>query len=141
VVFVRVTVNEKKDGYDTSLFAVPASGSAAPRRLTGGTHDTSPRWAPDGQRIAFVRAVDKDGKTQPAQVYLLDMGGGEARALTSLPKGASGPAWSPDGKTIAFTSTTGPEEKKEDGHVSDVKVITRAVYRANGNPGYVDTDH
>jgi dipeptidyl aminopeptidase/acylaminoacyl peptidase len=141
VVFVRVTVSEKQDGYDTSLFMVPASGAAPPRRLTGGSRDTWPRWAPDGKRIAFVRAIDKDGKTQPAQVYLIDMDGGEARPLTSLARGASGPVWSPDGRTIAFTSATGPDEKKGEGHQSDVKVMTRAVYRANGTAGYVDTDH
>src|SRR5262249_42593325 len=29
---------------------------------------------------------------------------------------------------------------KADGHESDVKVVTKAVYRANGNPTYVDGD-
>ncbi|HMB82376.1 MAG TPA: hypothetical protein VKI43_20005, partial [Vicinamibacterales bacterium] len=55
VAFVRVTVNEKENRYETSLFAVPASGAAAPRRLTSGIRDTTPRWAPDGTRLAFVR--------------------------------------------------------------------------------------
>ena len=84
VAFVRVTVNEKDDRYETSLFTVPASGAEAPRRLTSGTRDTAPRWSPDGKRIAFVRAIEKDGKPQPAQIYLLAMDGGEARALTDL---------------------------------------------------------
>src|SRR5437868_10353453 len=60
VAFVRVTVNEKDDKYETSLFAVPTTGSDAPRRLTTGTRDSSPRWAPDGKRLAFVRATEKD---------------------------------------------------------------------------------
>src|SRR6185295_8736666 len=78
VAFVRVTVNEKDNKYETALFAVPAAGSEAPRpstssgrpepvegrRLTSGTRDTAPRWAPDGKQIAFVRAVEKDGKAQ-----------------------------------------------------------------------------
>src|SRR5215211_3540405 len=84
VLYVNVTVNEKKDGYETALFVVPASGSAAPRRLTSGIRDSSPRWAPDGKRLVFVRSVEKDGKAQPAQLYLLDMNGGEARPLTNL---------------------------------------------------------
>src|SRR5713101_2833875 len=67
VVFVRVTVDEKENRYDTSLFSVPASGSEAPRRLTSGVHDTSPRWSPDGKQIAFVRSVEKDGRPQPGQ--------------------------------------------------------------------------
>src|SRR5471030_2233630 len=57
VAFVLVTVNEKENRYETSLFAVPASGAAAPRRLTSRIRDTTPRWAPDGTRLAFVRSV------------------------------------------------------------------------------------
>ena len=113
VAFVRVTVNEKENRYETSLFAVPAGQSAeAPRRLTAGIRDTTPRWAPDGKRLAFVRSIEKDGKTQPGQIYLLAMDGGEARPLTDVPNGASLAVWSPDGKTIAFSASTGPEEKK-----------------------------
>ena len=104
--FTRVTIDEAKDDYETSLWLVPASGAEAPRRLTAGTHDSSPRWSPDGRTIAFVRPVERDGKTQPAQIFALALDGGEARAITDLPKGAGGPVWSPDGKRIAFSSTT-----------------------------------
>src|SRR5262245_53236855 len=147
VAYVRVTVNEKDNRYETSLFTVPASGAEAPKRLTGGVRDTAPRWSPDGKQIAFVRAPEKDGKVQPAQIYLLETSGGEARPITSLPRGAGGPVWSPDGKTLAFTSSTGQEgregQERQEGKTtaSDVKVITRAVYRANGTSGYVDTEH
>ena len=142
VAFVRVTVNEKENRYETSVFEVGSSGSSAPRRLTSGIRDTTPRWSPDGRRIVFVRAVEKDGKPQPTQLYLLDIEGGEARAITELERGASNPVWAPDGHWIAFTSSTGPaEQASAGGHKSDVQVITQAVYRANGNPGYVDVSH
>ena len=148
VAFVRVTVNEKENRYETSLFAVAAVGGDAPRRLTSGIRDTTPRWAPDGTRLAFVRSVEKDGKPQPGQVYLLQMDGGEARPITDGTSGANNPVWSPDGTRIAFTSTTSVADvKKSDDpkpapdHKSDVEVVTRAVYRANGNPSYVDHEH
>ncbi len=142
VAFVRVNVNEKDNRYETSLFTVPAGGGDAPRRLTSGTRDTTPRWAPDGKRIVFIRAVEKDGKPQPGQLYLLQMDGGEARPITDVSGGAGNPVWSPDGARIAFTSATKPDEPKPaPDHKSDVEVVTRAVYRANGNPGYVDNDH
>src|SRR3954468_7131921 len=48
VAFVRVTVNEKKDGYDTSIWIVATDGSDQPRQLTSGKHDSTPRWSPDG---------------------------------------------------------------------------------------------
>ena len=84
VAFVRVTVNEKENRYETALFAVPAGGAEAPRRLTSGIRDTTPRWAPDGKRLVFVRAVEKDGKPQPPQLYLMQMDGGEARPITDV---------------------------------------------------------
>lgn len=144
VAFVQVTVNEKDNKYESSLYTVATSGGA-PIRVTAGVRDTTPRWSPDGKWIAFIRPNDKD----TAQVHLLPMVGGEARALTELPRGAGSPVWSPDGKAIAFSSVTLPEdmkkpEPKPEGappdRKTDVKVVTRAVYRANGNPTYVDAD-
>jgi dipeptidyl aminopeptidase/acylaminoacyl peptidase len=138
IAFVRVTVNEKENRYETSLFLVAASGTDAPRRLTSNVRDSTPRWSPDGRRIAFVRSIEKDGKPQPGQVYLLDLDGGEARPLTEDAKGVTSIAWAPDGKTIAFTAPTGGDEPDAQKAKSDVQVITRAVYRSNGNPTYVD---
>jgi dipeptidyl aminopeptidase/acylaminoacyl peptidase len=141
VVYTHVTVNPKHDGYETALWIIPSGGGQA-RQLTSGPRDSSPQWSPDGKLLAFVRATEKDGKPQPAEVYLLAMEGGEARALTDLPKGASGPVWSPDGRMIAFSSTNVPadSDKKKDGEEkSDVRVITKAVYRFNGT-GYLEPD-
>ena len=55
-------------------------------------------------------SVDKDGRPQPPQIYVIAMAGGEPRALTDIPRGAGNPEWSPDGKTIAFASGTRPED-------------------------------
>jgi len=106
VAFVRVAVNKKREGYDTAIWMVPASGAEAPRPLTAGPRDSAPRWAPDSQQIAFVRAPEEDGKPQPPQIFLLAMTGGEARQVTKLAKGVGAPQWAPDGKHLAFTSTT-----------------------------------
>ena len=141
IVYTHVNVNAKRDGYQTALWIIPSNGGPA-RQLTSGPRDSSPQWSPDGKLLAFVRATEKDGKPQPAQIYLLAMEGGEARPVTDLPKGASGPAWSPDGRSIAFSSTTVSSDfdKKKDGEEkSDVRVITRAAYRFNG-AGYLDPD-
>jgi len=166
VAFVKVVVNEKENRYETSLYTVPANGGDT-RRLTAGIRDTGPRWSPDGKSLAFVRSIEKDGKPQAGQIYLLRMDGGEARPLTDVARGASEPEWAADGKRIAFIATTANPKRDVDGErakstderrtaegreaqvagggpgdkVSDVKVITRAVYRANGNPGYVDDEH
>ncbi len=175
VAFVRVTVNEKKDGYDTSIWTVfTANGET--HQLTTGTRDSSPRWSPDGKYLVFVRVTEKDGRPDVPQLFMLAMAGGDSFQFTNLARGAGQPQWSPDGKTIAFGNTANPEDlaklkdaqkeglpspapqpaalaaaspaaspgpspadakKPEDKRDSDVRVITRAVYRFNG-PGYLD---
>jgi len=185
VAFVRVTVNEKKEGYNTSIWSVPVAGGEEPHQLTKGDHDSAPRWSPDGKYMLFLRATEKDGKPEPPQLSILSMAGGDSFAFTDLPKGASNPVWAPDGKTIAFMSETNADDlakqerkrkeqelkktveqsspsphptsvagivdagqqtaatKKaeiEPEHESDVRVITRAIYRED-NEGYADPKH
>lgn len=166
VAFTRAVVDEKRTGYETSIWAVATSGTETAIRLTNGKHDAQPRWSPDGKHLAFIRSGEKDdaGKPKPPQIALLSLAGGEARILTDLPKGAANPVWSPDGKRIAFSTTTTPEDidkaqraknatkpgetqaKPEaakdtahpgSDHESDVHVISRAVYRDN-DEGYLD---
>ena len=144
VAFVRVDANEKKDDYETSIWIASTDGKTPPRRFTAGPRDQAPRFSPDGSLLAFVRVAEKDGKRQPAQLFLIPTMGGEPKAITDLPKGAGAAAFSPDGKTLVFTSTTTDEDvrlaknpPKEPSKESDVKVITRAVYRSNGG-GYND---
>ncbi|MDQ5857785.1 MAG: S9 family peptidase, partial [Acidobacteriota bacterium] len=84
VAYVLVTVNEKEDRYETSLWTVGTSGSSAPRRLTAGPRDSAPRWSPNGRTLAFVRAP---GEKDRPQIHLLPLSGGEGRKLTDLPKG------------------------------------------------------
>ena len=110
VAFVRVTVNDKREGYNTAIWSVPVAGGEAPRQLTKGEHDTTPRWSPDGKFLVFLRSTEKDGKPEPPQLAMLPMDGGDSFVFTDLPKGAGSPVWAPDGKNVAFTSETNPED-------------------------------
>ena len=69
VAFVRVTVNEKKEGYNTSIWSVPTAGGEEPHQLTKGDHDSTPRWSPDGKYLLFLRATEKEGKPEPPRAY------------------------------------------------------------------------
>ncbi|MEO5859547.1 MAG: S9 family peptidase [Pyrinomonadaceae bacterium] len=142
--FVRVSVNPAKTNYDTSIWTVRVDGSGEPSRITGGNRDTTPRWSPDGRFLAFVRSGEAPGPASAPQIYLLPTSGGEAFQLTNVPRGAGGAVWSPDGKSLAFGSSANPDDIAKQGkpatpadRESDVRVITRAVYRSDG-AGYLD---
>src|SRR4051812_44128353 len=80
--------------------------SGALRQLTfSGRNDSSPRWAPDGQSMAFLS--DRDG---PSQLYRLPMRGGEAEKLTDRKDAIRAFRWSPDGRRIALLM---PEAKSD----------------------------
>jgi dipeptidyl aminopeptidase/acylaminoacyl peptidase len=88
--------------YQTHLWLAATDGATPPRQLTFGTaNDSDPRWSPQGDRIAFVRSVEKE----KPQLRLLPLAGGESAPLTKIETGASRPRWSPDGNRLLFTSS------------------------------------
>ena len=140
VAMVRVTVDRSNDTYASAIWSVPADGSAPPRAVTTGPHDTTPRWSGDGAHLAFLRAAEHDEQADPAQVFAIDRSGGDARPLTRQPEGVTAYSWSPDSKTIAVASGSAASTAPVDpgrAKPSDVRVITRAAFRADGS-GYRD---
>ena len=83
--------------------------------------DSSARWSPDGQSIAFLS--DRDGT---ARLYTLSMRGGEAEALFERKESVGAFRWSPDGRQIALlmaepkpAALDKREKEKDDGRVVD----------------------
>ena len=69
---------------NTDLFLVPLAGGA-PRAFTSHPKsDSHGRFSKDGMQIAFLSS--RDGA---AQVYVLDLAGGEARRITNLSQGVT----------------------------------------------------
>src|ERR1700730_14808323 len=125
---VRVTGNEKKEGYNTSIWSVPIAGGEEPHQLPKGDHDSVPRWSPDGKFLLFLIPTEKNGKPEPPQLSILPMAGGDSFSFTDLPRGAGNPAWSPDGKSIVFTSDTNAEDlEKQKKKKSKEEELKKAV--------------
>ena len=86
----------------TQVYLIPTDGGE-PRALTNEKQSShSPRWSPDGKRIAFVSA--RDGESQIWTIELAEAGTGPLKKISNISTGADAPVWSPDGKWIAFTS-------------------------------------
>jgi dipeptidyl aminopeptidase/acylaminoacyl peptidase len=101
-----------EDQKRSDLWIVPTDGSSRPRRLTSGKgSEGDPAWSPDSMRIAFSARREGD---DIAQVYVLDLGGGEAQRVTNWPGGAKTPRFSPDGRSILFTGMSYPAALTEE---------------------------
>ncbi|HUD93507.1 S9 family peptidase [Sphingobium sp.] len=106
VVYSLTEPSYEKDAAITDLWIVPADGSAQPRRLTATkAGESDPVWAPDSRRIAFSAKREGD---DVAQIYILDLAGGDAKRVTNIPTGAGNPQWRPDGQAILFESQVYP---------------------------------
>jgi len=110
IAYVKTVIEEKTKEYRSTIWIVPADGSGKPRPFTSGPkRDTSPRWSPDGTKLAFV-----SDRTDEKQIWIMETLGGEALQLTTMRRGASGPSWSPDSKRICFTAPVNPEDPPDE---------------------------
>ncbi|HSP15326.1 MAG TPA: S9 family peptidase, partial [Thermoanaerobaculia bacterium] len=127
IVAVVSRANEKDNRYDAEIVTIDvASGTQRP--LTFERRGiASPRWSPDGTRIAFLAnaTAEKDARRQ---IWVLPVTGGEARRLSDAARGVQQFAWSPDGSQIAFVTSDEPpksDEKPLSFEVDDDDYLTR----------------
>ncbi|HZT30806.1 MAG TPA: S9 family peptidase [Bryobacteraceae bacterium] len=140
IVYVRQFNDVSTDQRVSNLWAIRADGSEDRPLTTGTHHDSSPRWSPDGSRIAYLS--DRDGKTQ---IYVRWMDTGQTARVTNLESPPSDIAWSPDGKRISFAALVPSEGPKLAGMpappegarwAEPARAYDRLLFRFNGQ-GYL----
>jgi dipeptidyl aminopeptidase/acylaminoacyl peptidase len=140
IVYVRQFCDVMNDKHESNLWVISVDGSDNRALTNGNYNDSSPRWSPDGTRIAYIS--DRDGKPQ---IYVRWMDNGQTAELTNLENAPSELVWSPDGKLISFSMLVPSEPAKianlpkapEGAKWADPpKAYDRLVYRFNGR-GYL----
>ena len=145
IVYVRRFADPMTDRRYSNLWIINSDGTDHRPLTTGNRNDASPRWSPDGGRIAYLS--DSDGKQQ---LYIRWMDSGQTARITNLDQSPDAINWSPDGKMLSFSSLVlgkGP-------HLADLPTppasakwadppaaYNRLVYRFNGvgylKPGFM----
>ena len=147
IAYVRKSKDIMIDKSHSTIWLVDvASGQQRPLLAGVGSY-SSPRWSPDGTRLAYV-ATEGDSP----QLYVRWMAGGlppERARITGLPDSPDSIAWSPDGRRIAYAmfvpdegTKLGSAPPKPEGAkwAEPLEVIDAVTYRADGQgylkPGY-----
>jgi dipeptidyl aminopeptidase/acylaminoacyl peptidase len=144
IAYVRESNDIMTDKARPSIWLIDVATGQQRPLVDGPGSYFSPRWSPDGTRLAYVAAVDGS-----PQLYVRWMGSGESARITGLPNSPSGVAWSPDGRRIAYSMLV-PDEapklgkapaKPEGAKWADpLQVIDKVTYRFDAagylKPGY-----
>ena len=100
VAFTIGDVNFDGNRVVNQIYVVSIAGGEPKQLTSGDKSSSSPRWSPDGKKIAYLTG---------SQVWVMDHDGDNKKQVTSISTGAGGPVWSPDGNWIAFTSEVYPD--------------------------------
>ncbi len=144
VAYVRVAYDIMTDRPRRSIWLVDTDTGTQTPLVTGPGASYSPRWSPDGKRLAYVSS-----ESGHSQLFVRWMQSGEAARITDLTETPEDLAWAPDGRSIAFIMMT-PDDKANLGAppprpeganwAEPLTVITDIKYRADGEgylkPGY-----
>lgn len=99
--------SDKEGNEYFDIFVIPAAGGK-PKNLTKSDYDdSSPRWSPDGEHIAFISNRVDDLEN----VWILPFDGGETRQLTHCEEPVAEIAWNPTGSVIAYMTGVGDGNK------------------------------
>jgi dipeptidyl aminopeptidase/acylaminoacyl peptidase len=144
IAYVRMTYDIKTDRPHGAIWLTDPDGKHG-RPLTSAPSSASPRWSPDGSRVAYLSHTT-DGSNQ---LFMYWTASGASTAISNFTESPNGLAWSPDGRWLTFTMAVPAERKPlkvdipeapKNAHWADTpKLIDKMVFRADGEGYLPDT--
>jgi dipeptidyl aminopeptidase/acylaminoacyl peptidase len=144
IAYVRQSGDIMTDRMQSTIWLIDVRTGAQTPLVTGPGSHGSPRWSPDGKRLAYVSSM-----AGSAQLFVRWMTGGAATRITGLPEAPSAITWAPDGSRIAYVMTVpdeglklGSAPAKPEGAkwAPPLEIISAVTYRADDEgylkPGY-----
>ncbi len=144
VVYVRRGMDIMTDKRISRLWIVNTDGTEHYKLTNQDVNESSPRWSPDGTRIAFTSSTDNG-----SEVFVYWTKTAKIARLSSLESSPRSISWSPNGNKLAFTmfvagremSLVTPQRKPRGATwAANPRVTTRLKHEADGTgklkPGY-----
>ena len=131
LVFVRQEINRETMKRESRIVMQSLEDGAAVD-VAKGPGDGAPRLSADGKTLAFLRS----GEDDKGQFWVMQVDGGDARQVTTLPDGVKDMAWSPDGSEFVVVSRVDPDRVPKDPDEETMprtRVARRVRYRDDGD--------
>lgn len=142
IAYVRRSMDIMTDKPRSNIWVIDSSGQEHRPLKSGADSYTSPRWSPEGDRLAYVSSAEGRG----AELYVRWMDTGQTALLSNLSATPNSISWSPDGRQITFsafvkgeatTLAKAPATPEGAEWAPPVIVIDTVQYRADGR-GYLE---
>lgn len=140
-IYIRRSNDIMKDRTVSQVWLVDLNGDRHEPLLADGSSYRSPRWSPDGTRIAYLKSA-----SGMAQLFVYYLETGRQALVGTFQESPRDLIWSPDGTMLAFSMAVkaqgerlvaSPKPPQGADWAKAPRVIDRARYRTNGS-GFVD---
>ena len=134
VVYVRRSFDVMSDVAKATLWQVSVDGSDH-RPLNSNLHrSTSPRWSPEGDKVAYVSS-----ESGSSQIHIQWMDTGQTSVASHLQQSPSDLTWSPDGQWLAFTMSVKNRRHPSPSVARRPKVLSGPNRRLLSRPRAINT--
>ena len=140
IVYKRMKMDVMKDKAIGDLWMIRTDGTQHQKLTSKEDSESSPRWSPKGDRLAFVSGTDEG-----SEIYMYWINTGKIAKISQLPFSPGSLTWSPKGDQLAFTMTLEEKppviakipDKPKGAEWAETPRITDRLYHEADGRGYI----